>query len=309
MVVKQVTQGSEPLLSETKLRREAEARRMEALETEVKSLVAQIRAEVELRKEGDERVEGSFFGAIDSLEKKVADVRVRCSDQVEAALDRVAQMEGSHQQDLSQRDHFERRLTEQFTRMLSSRQEEMQTFQDTISAQFRETKEGVERECRRVSEQFAPLLSKFQVLEETIQKEKAAREAQADEISRLTELIRALQTQQVAERNDRHEQEANLARKSEDSTRKLRMHLDSELEARDSCLTGVQRTLESQIASFRERIEVSLDQLDFFARKQVASLDSRINTLQQEREQAEEQIVSDLGASILSLQKTLQQLQ
>ena len=42
----------------------------------------------------------SFFGAIDSLEKKVADVRVRCSDQVEAALDRVAQMEGSHQQDL-----------------------------------------------------------------------------------------------------------------------------------------------------------------------------------------------------------------
>ena len=117
--------------------------------------------------------------------------------------------------------------------MLSSRQEEMQTFQDTISAQFRETKEGVERECRvcvclvldfpshylhllrtvlflfsrvcmsfisccgdslqRVSEQFAPLLSKFQVLEETIQKEKAAREAQADEISRLTELIRALQ--------------------------------------------------------------------------------------------------------------------
>ena len=31
---------------------------MEALETEVKSLVAQIRAEVELRKEGDERVEG-----------------------------------------------------------------------------------------------------------------------------------------------------------------------------------------------------------------------------------------------------------
>ena len=38
-----------------------------------------------------------------------------------------------------------------------------------------------------------------------------------------------VQTQQVAERNDRHEQEANLARKSEDSTRKLRMHLDSEL--------------------------------------------------------------------------------